>query len=108
MTTKFQARQGDLLIERIAKLPKGAKKVSTKILAYGEATGHMHQLEAVDLDKVNVFVDENGGMFVEALTECKVSHDEHGTVPLKTGVFEVIRQREYDPSEAARERMVRD
>jgi hypothetical protein len=41
---KGQKRQGDILLEKIDKMPDGMIKTENKILALGEATGHKHQL----------------------------------------------------------------
>jgi hypothetical protein len=42
----FQARQGDLFFRSISKLPEKANlnKKTDAILAYGEVTGHSHQI----------------------------------------------------------------
>ena len=37
-------RQGDLLIVKVDSFPKDATKRDNRILAEGEATGHMHEL----------------------------------------------------------------
>jgi hypothetical protein len=51
-------RQGDLLIERVALIPKEAKKVPSKngrtLLALGVATGHSHWFAAEEVTKLAV------------------------------------------------------
>ena len=37
-------------------------------------------------------------MFVKAKKGAKIVHEEHGTIELEPGLYEVIRQREYDPN----------
>ena len=38
-------RQGDVLIREVNSLPKEAKGLDTKVLAYGESTGHSHRFQ---------------------------------------------------------------
>lgn len=105
---KFQARQGDLLIEAVDSIPQKSKKQGNRILAYGEATGHCHVIAPVDLSDVDVLVDVDGTMYVEARKNTAVVHDEHGRVKLGKGNYKVTRQREYDAIAAGRERRVVD
>ena len=58
MKNQDQMRQGDLLFERCDSIPAGLKKVQNGVLAYGEVTGHSHQV--ADLSTCDVFVDEEG------------------------------------------------
>ena len=39
-----QYRQGDLLFVRVGGVPAGSKKLTHRVLAEGETTGHMHQI----------------------------------------------------------------
>ena len=103
---KEMKRQGDLLFVSIDKIPNTAKKAKSGILAHGEVTGHKHE---VSLDDCDVFVDEKGNMFLEAKSDCAVTHDTHAPVEIeKNSTMEVFRQREYDPIAEERERQVRD
>jgi hypothetical protein len=46
-------RQGDVLLERIVKIPRGMTKqspVDQIVLAHGEATGHAHTVDANAVD----------------------------------------------------------
>jgi len=107
---KFQARQGDIFFEATKKMPTSVKPYKSPILAYGEVTGHCHQITS-DFAKVKSFVDTNGDIFVQSLTgnDITVEHDEHGpiTIPGDTMV-RISRQREYDPIAEEKERVVRD
>ena len=105
---KFQVRQGDVYIEYIAEIPKGAKKDQGKVLAYGEVTGHAHCIDKVNLDNVDIYVDEKGEMFLQAKTEATIVHDEHGPVTIPKGNFKVTRQRQFDADAADEERRVAD
>lgn len=82
-------RQGDLLIKEIKSVPQEAKISADKVLAYGEATGHKHQI----VGQMQVFRDGNR-QFLEG--NGQLVHEEHGPLELE-GTYEVIRQREYSP-----------
>ena len=86
-------RQGDLLIMKIDKIPEGAFKQKNRILAEGEATGHMHELDSGD-------VYEKDGTLYFKVTEADgvtLKHPEHGALTFGPGEYKVIKQREYEP-----------
>ncbi len=93
----MQIRQGDVFLQKVDSLPKEAIE-KDNILAYGESTGHKHQI-------VNgkVMVDNLGNQYVVANQETQLVHEEHGTITLTDNVFKVIQQREYDLSEGVRQ-----
>ena len=107
----YSARQGDIFFEQVA-TPKGQKKEISPILAYGEVTGHAHQIKTKDtpMSQMDSYVDENGDIFVKNTHgPIVINHDTHGTVTLPSNEwFCVTRQREYDPSSAIKERQVKD
>jgi hypothetical protein len=86
-------RQGDLLIIRIDSMPKDAVRQASRILAEGEATGHMHEL-----DKGEVY-EKDGTLYfkVEENNTTTLNHPEHKAVTFDPGTYKVIRQREYEP-----------
>ena len=43
-----------------------------------------------------------GEMYVEADVGAALIHEEHNTIELDAGLYEVIRQREYDPKSQSR------
>jgi len=92
------ARQGDVLVRCIDELPK--KKVMTRangVLAYGEVTGHSHQVE--DLTRAEV-LDIDNRLYLHVGEEgVRIVHDEHAPLSLPTGNYEVTIQREYAPAE---------
>ncbi len=100
---KFQARQGDVFIEKIGSLPKGVQKFPRKngriILAEGEVTGHAH---AIADESVVSFIDAEGSLFLQVETETEVIHEEHATITLPPGIYKVVHQREYSPQEIRR------
>jgi coproporphyrinogen III oxidase len=85
-------RQGDLLIVKVDKIPEGTVKQKSRILAEGEATGHMHVLDSGE-------VYEKGGVlyFKVSGDMAKLNHPEHKTIEFEPGEYKVIRQREYEP-----------
>lgn len=93
-------RQGDvLLVARRSPLPAGAQIVPRDsgrvVLAYGEVTGHAHAL--LDLG-VELFEDAASAvrvLRVDALSS--LLHEEHATITLAPGLYDVVRQREYTP-----------
>lgn len=89
--------QGDVYLTETKKVPEDAKRVSTKngrfILAEGEATGHAH---AVLDDELEVF-ERDGILYIKASRPFTIVHEEHAPVIVKAGIWEVDRQREYDP-----------
>ena len=86
-------RQGDLLIIRIASMPQDVVRQTSRILAEGEATGHMHEL-----DKGEVY-EKDGTLYfkVEEDSTTTLNHPEHKAVTFDPGTYKVIRQREYEP-----------
>lgn len=101
MTEGKLYRQGDVLIRRVSTIPNTAKTPVPKdggrvILAYGEVTGHAHavigpvEFLATDLAEMN-------RRFLKVEKEAQVVHEEHDTITLPPGLYEVRRQREYAP-----------
>lgn len=92
-------RQGDLMLERIDKMPATAKKNRRHgpiILALGEATGHHH---AIHDEFVDLYTDESAGVTYIEVKEAMaaLTHQEHGTIELPAGAYRKIKQREYSP-----------
>lgn len=107
----FQARQGDVFFETIpADKVNRLHKKADPILAHGEVTGHCHKICDPPISELEMYTDEQGDIFVmNPNGPIFVSHDEHGTVELPQGKWiRITRQREYDPSEANRQRRVAD
>ena len=98
-------RQGDVGIQQVDKLPKAAKAVEHDgVLAYGETTGHKHQLIG---GHVRYFRDDKNDLYFEvksrfvslnhgAMPTAKEHADGHYAHQLPTGIYKVIHQREYD------------
>jgi hypothetical protein len=96
-------RQGDVLIIPIKSLPSKLEQVDREngrvILAHGEATGHAHAIKA---KSAALFRDPKlMAIFMTVSGDAPVSleHDEHDTITIPPGNYQVIRQREYSPQE---------
>lgn len=94
-----QYRQGDVFIERIAKLPSNLKQQQGRIiLAYGEVTGHAHEIK--NKNTARIYHDENMATILEVIEALALlEHQEHGTVELEKGIYKIFCQREYSPEE---------
>ncbi|MFA5145359.1 MAG: hypothetical protein WC723_05095 [Candidatus Omnitrophota bacterium] len=86
-------RQGDLLIVKVNSIPDDAVRQKSRILAEGETTGHVHELEKGE-------VYEKEGILYFKVSDGEVStlnHPEHKAIEFEPGEYKVIRQREYEP-----------
>ncbi len=101
---KKQFRHGDLFLEEVQSIPQGAKIKKTKgVLLEGEVTGHAHRLimkETTDF----VTYEKNGTLFLQVITPTiPLEHEEHKTIEIPAGTYEITRQREFDPYEGIRD-----
>ena len=95
-------RQGDVLIRKMSELDKKVgegekvKRDSGRIiLAYGEVTGHAHAIH----DKEAVLIEDDNRRFLQVLKDGGVDliHEEHDTINLPKGDYEIVIQNEYSP-----------
>jgi hypothetical protein len=91
-------RQGDVLFKEVKIIPTGGTVRKTGHILEGEATGHIHRLGELDCAEV---LEIESGLFVNVTADGGVSiiHEEHRTLTLPPGNYEVVRQREYSPEE---------
>jgi hypothetical protein len=82
-------RHGELII-RVVKEVKG-KKRNNLILAEGEATGHKHEITTGDAE----LYDENGTLYLSVKSEAELTHQDHDTITLPKGNYEITIQKEY-------------
>lgn len=103
--TKLNAfyRQGDVAFIPIATLPTGKRtKRKDGVAAYGEVTGHSHQLAVTDREIAEV-LEIGDGLFVHvsdagiSLSGATFKHEEHAPITLPTGNYEIRIQQEYSP-----------
>src|SRR3990167_4411695 len=93
-------RQGDVLIVPVKEIPDSAEAVEREggrlILAHGEATGHAH---AIKNKNAALFRDPKlMAVFMHVTGDAvALEHDEHDTITVPAGKYQVIRQREYTP-----------
>lgn len=96
--TPFQAHQGDVYIRQISEIPSSAKPIDAKgrvVLAEGEVTGHAH---AIHRGAVMFRADEGMGTYLQvAEGGADVVHEEHATISLPAGLYEVTIQSQYEP-----------
>ena len=93
-------QQGDILIKR-KEIPARAKKIEHLVIAEGEATGHRH--EVFGLAKL-MQLDEK--VFLDVFGEAEVRHQEHESIPLPIGEYEIEIVRKYDHFEEEARRVV--
>jgi len=92
-------RQGDLLFIKVQSIPKEAKRVKSQILAYGETTGHKHELVGAPVFATGTnlyFPVQDGG------EEVKVVHEEHRTEKFESGFWMLRRQRQWEGDRSQR------
>jgi hypothetical protein len=89
--------QGDVFITP-CKIPETAKKLDHGVLAEGEATGHSHSL--TDLGTALLML-EGGNIFLRVKEghEAEIKHQEHKSIFVPAGEYNVGKVREYDPFE---------
>jgi hypothetical protein len=96
-------RQGDVLIVPVTSIPDERVDVEREngriVLAHGEVTGHAHIIKATsaalfrDPKLTAVFMTVSGNVPVA------LEHEEHETIMIPPGDYQIIRQREYSPQE---------
>ena len=96
-----QYRQGDVLLKKVIRKKKISGKQTKSgngeriVLAYGEVTGHAHAI----YDKGATLTETENKRFLEIVKPLTLDHEEHDSVALEPGTYEVIQQREYSPEE---------
>jgi hypothetical protein len=101
--------QGDVIFIRIESLPASAKKITDPndfkkalVLAEGEVTGHFHKIQNEDAlnidedDTVGLYTFEDGKLVIVNDEAISVTHQEHDTVAVPPGMWEVRIAKEYD------------
>src|SRR5262245_21222255 len=91
-------RQGDILLVPIGDVPPHVKPIEREdgriVLAKGETTGHAHVVVEEDVQFV---LTSTGKRILISRVPFTLRHEEHGTLTIPSGAFEVVRQREYTP-----------
>lgn len=115
-----QVRQGDCLLIPIASIPTDAKLINTLgkvILAHGESSGHHHRFEGAhgvsSFSKDGDDIAMSGGTSLRGgatdvafITVPKggadLVHEEHSTISVSEGTYQIVRQREFSVLEGIR------
>jgi hypothetical protein len=88
-------RQGDVFIERVAKIPARAEARPHCVLAEGEVTGHSHRIRESGVARMFA---HTSSLYLEVTAEqATIAHEEHGPITLPRGTYRVWQQREYTP-----------
>lgn len=90
-------RQGDILFKETNSIPTVTKVRTNGHILEGEATGHIHRVAETDLE--NCELTECGTELYLNVSESGISivHEDHKTIGLPPGNYEIVRQREYSP-----------
>jgi hypothetical protein len=95
-----QYRQGDVLLCGVERIPSAAYRVAVEgervVVAEGELSGHAH---AFARKGVRLFRDRKAHRDFLAIGKhgAELRHEEHGSIPVPEGCYEIRRQREYTP-----------
>lgn len=94
-------RQGDLLLVPVAEVPEHEPKLGSGrlVLLEGEATGHAHVIED---ERATLHGWSTRYLRVDGDQPVMLVHEEHATLAVTPGVYEVRRQREYLPQRRSR------
>ena len=104
---EVQYRQGDVLLIAVAAVPGRAVPVPRDqgevVLAYGEVTGHRHAIAEPHAELLVLPDQEIERRFLRIVGDkALLRHEEHDTITLPPGTYQVVRQREYVPPSPSR------
>ena len=100
MKNNVMFRQGDVLIRSTNITEKGdaiERDNGRVVLAYGEVTGHAHAIAAPNAKLFALAGEMTRYLLQVTKTPVELKHEEHSTIVLPPGNYEVVRQREYTP-----------
>jgi hypothetical protein len=102
-----QYRQGDVLLIAVDAIPARAVPVARDqgevVLAYGEVTGHRHAIAEPHAELLTLPDEEIERRFLRIVGEqAQLTHEEHDSITLPPGSYQVVRQREYVPPASSR------
>jgi hypothetical protein len=98
-------RQGDILFKKITALPAHLKEKPDNIVAGGEGSAHTHLLVNGDLFQLG---NSDPKLYIKTHENTRLIHEEHLPIRLESGIYEVVRQREYlGPGLMKKEKIVR-
>jgi len=85
-------RNGDVILTKVSEIKGKQVMKQEEILAEGEVTGHFHRLQS----KQMLVSEQDGQRFVELKEDGKLTHQEHDTLIIPSGKYQVLIQREVD------------
>lgn len=91
-------RQGDVLLVPVTEIPEAIpvpRDAGRVVLAYGEVTGHAHAITEPGV----ALLEAGERRYLRADAAAELLHEEHATLSVAPGLYEVIIQREYDDSQ---------
>jgi hypothetical protein len=106
-----QVRQGDIFLRPVdpTTIPDNyvLGRPGRAIVAHGEVTGHKHvvmsdnaQWLTTATEDINLFArtgDQEKPLYLFVPEDSGLVHNTHTTLPVTTGVYEVVRKRQYAP-----------
>ncbi|MDE1767152.1 MAG: hypothetical protein KGI27_12910 [Thaumarchaeota archaeon] len=93
MTNKIY-RHGDITLRLVQKVEgKEVENNGSFVIANGETTGHRHLITA---EIMTVRQAENGRYYLSLGEAGTLTHEEHKTLTIPAGDYEVVREREYE------------
>lgn len=93
------ALHGDVVLfyEDLPKNFDSLEKVKAGIVALGEATGHLHQIQG-EAGFFDLRLDPSTQTkFLKVIAPVRIAHQEHREIELPPGNYRIGVQREYDP-----------
>jgi hypothetical protein len=106
-------RQGDVILIPTTKRPSATAQLvidrGRTILAYGEVTGHAHEVVTVapgevpvddDVPAQQLFQEPDGSRLLVCRVPCALTHQEHSTIALDATTYEVRKQTEWSLDQA--------
>jgi len=110
--SELKYQHGDVLLKRIDKLPCDVKKKKGNTLALGESTGHHHSLVKVGsshqqletVSGLSFYEDVDGNSYVDIDIPLDLKHQEHKTITVDPGIYEIdiVREFDYEANEVRR------
>jgi hypothetical protein len=111
-------RQGDFLFIKVDNIPKNLEEKTDRIVGEGEISGHRHVVSAVaTMELSKLFTDYEHNLYIKSVIPTDIVHEEHHTITLPKGNYQVVRQRTldteslintYDPKKEAAEIRARE
>jgi hypothetical protein len=98
-------RQGDVMVRQVDSIPSNTAPIARDhgriVLAYGEVTGHAHAIVDEAVEFVRTADTNQRFLRIMSASGAALRHEEHATITLPPGTYEVIQQREYTSHDMA-------